>query len=78
MSIRYIDAEISGSSPYLFPKFRECCLVSISKAQRHPAPGLRWIETVYHGLLEDLYAFQERQGDYLVYVGRISREKRVG
>ncbi len=62
---------------FLFNEFKECPLVSISNAQRSPVPGACWIDTVYHGLPGNLYTFNEKKGAYLVYVGRISREKKV-
>jgi glycosyltransferase involved in cell wall biosynthesis len=62
---------------FLFPEFRECSLVSISNSQRLPVPDANWTDTVYHGLPGGLYSFDERGGDYLVYVGRISPEKKV-
>ncbi len=62
---------------YLFPEFRECSLVSISDAQRIPAPDANWVQTVYHGLPGNLYRLHERHEGYLVYVGRISSEKKV-
>lgn len=52
-------------------------LVSISNSQRRPVPDVNWISTIYHGLPENLYAFREKPGDYLAYVGRISPEKCV-
>jgi glycosyltransferase involved in cell wall biosynthesis len=55
----------------------ELALVSISDAQRAPLPHARWLATVYHGLPEDLYPMRCEQGEYLVFVGRISQEKRV-
>lgn len=62
---------------FLFPEFRDCSLVSISDAQRRPVPALNWIDTVYHGLPESLYTFRQSPGKYLVYIGRVSREKQV-
>lgn len=61
----------------LFREFKECCLVSISNAQRRPAPAANWTGTVYHGLPRNLYSLSETGGDYLVYIGRISPEKKV-
>jgi glycosyltransferase involved in cell wall biosynthesis len=34
-----------------------------------------WRATVYHGLPDDLYSFEERSGKYLAFIGRISPEK---
>lgn len=50
-------------------------LVSISDAQRKPVPHARWIATVHHGLALDRLPMG-RGGEYLVFIGRISREKR--
>jgi glycosyltransferase involved in cell wall biosynthesis len=62
---------------FIFREFRESPLVSISNAQRKPAAQANWKSTVYHGVPRDLYKCDENGGDYLVYVGRISPEKRV-
>ena len=61
----------------LFREFADMPVVSISNAQRTPMPFLNWQATVYHGLPHDMYAFREQAGDYLVFVGRVSPEKRV-
>ena len=52
-------------------------LVSISNDQRKPLPRANWQGTVYHGLPLDLYSFREHPDEYLLFLGRISREKRV-
>lgn len=61
----------------LYQEFSEMPVVSISDSQRQPLPWLNWQGTVYHGLPEDLYTLQEKPGQYLVFVGRISPEKGV-
>src|SRR5262245_24744592 len=53
-------------------------IVSISDAQRQPLPWINWQGTVYHGLPRDLHTFHEQPDDYLVFLGRISEEKRPG
>lgn len=66
--------------PDLVPVYREFShvpIVSISDSQRAPLPFANWQATVYHGLPEDLYRFEEKPGDYLAFLGRISPEKRV-
>lgn len=52
-------------------------LVSISDAQRAPAPGLNFAATVYNGLYTQDYPFSDGHDDYLLFVGRISMEKGV-
>lgn len=61
----------------LYQEFEDIAVVSISNYQRMPLSWARWIETVYHGLPEDLYEYQEKPGDYLAFIGRISPEKRL-
>ena len=65
--------------PDLFPlmdTFRDTPLVSISDAQRHPVAGVTWAGTVYHGLPPGLLPYQPTPGSYVVFLGRISPEKR--
>jgi len=61
----------------LFQHFREQPLVSISHAQRAPLASANWQATVHHGLPLDLYTANATPEPYLVFVGRISREKRL-
>jgi glycosyltransferase involved in cell wall biosynthesis len=57
--------------------FDNAPLVSISKAQRSPLPGVTWAGNVPHGLPRNLLPFQPVSGgDYLAFLGRISPEKR--
>jgi glycosyltransferase involved in cell wall biosynthesis len=61
----------------LFDEFAGVPLVSISNDQRWPIPWANWQATAYHGLPRDLHTFRERSGDYLVFLGRLSPEKRL-
>ena len=66
----------------LFEDYADTPLVSISDAQRRPLPHANWQATVYHGLPRGLHTFQakaghEQAGDYLLFLGRISPEKRL-
>ena len=60
----------------LHKKFSEIPLVSISNAQREPLAWANWQGTVYHGLPLDLYRASTEAGKYLVFLGRVSAEKR--
>ncbi|MBI5643999.1 MAG: glycosyltransferase family 4 protein [Deltaproteobacteria bacterium] len=62
---------------FIFKEFSEMPVISISNSQRTPLPGANWAGTVYHGVPGGLYKFHEKPGDYLVYVGRVSPEKKV-
>ena len=61
----------------LYCDFSEVPLVSISHSQREPISCANWLATVYHGVPEDLYRLNEKPGEYLAFLGRISPEKRV-
>lgn len=60
----------------LYGRYPEQPLVSISDNQRTPLPDVNWIGTVYHGIDLDQLHFRAESGDYLVFLGRISPEKR--
>ena len=61
----------------VFSTFPNVPLVSISNAQRRPAPNANWIGTVYHGMPENLLRPVPADPSYLAFLGRISPEKRV-
>ncbi|GAB3538155.1 glycosyltransferase family 4 protein [Pontibacter brevis] len=61
---------------YVYRKFKDQPVVSISDAQRTPLPQANWLGTVYHGLPLDLYQKGDGDGGYVTFIGRISREKR--
>ncbi|MDX2169446.1 MAG: glycosyltransferase family 4 protein [Deltaproteobacteria bacterium] len=60
----------------LYAAHRGVPLVSISDAQRRPLPDAAWIATVHHGVPIASLPFSATRGDYLVFLGRISPEKR--
>jgi glycosyltransferase involved in cell wall biosynthesis len=60
----------------VYDQFPEAAVVSISDSQRIPLPRMNWVATVYHGLPRELLKFNENQGKYLAFIGRISPEKR--
>jgi glycosyltransferase involved in cell wall biosynthesis len=61
----------------LMEEFRDAPVVSISNAQRRPIADANWCGTVYHGLPAGLLPFSAAPGDYAVFLGRISPEKRA-
>jgi glycosyltransferase involved in cell wall biosynthesis len=61
----------------IFSAYPDVAHISISDAQRQPLPGMNWAATVYHGLPLNLYPFQSQsRGAFLLFLGRISPEKR--
>jgi glycosyltransferase involved in cell wall biosynthesis len=66
----------AGMEEY-FSALRRPHLVSISRSQAALAPSVPVIGTVYNGLSMEHYPFGAAPKDYMVYVGRIDREKGV-
>jgi glycosyltransferase involved in cell wall biosynthesis len=60
----------------LYEEFSDMPVVSISYDQRKPLPRANWVGMVHHGLSIGAEHFNPSAEDYLVFVGRISREKR--
>ena len=60
----------------LYYDYPKVSLVAISEAQRAPMPNANWVATLYHGLPAGLYRFEPKPGSYLLFLGRISAEKR--
>lgn len=61
----------------LYERFIGYPIVSISNSQRSPLPWVSWADTVYHGLPSDLYSYGSGNGEYFLFLGRISPEKRL-
>lgn len=49
--------------------------ISISDAQRKPAPDLNYAATIYNGIDLDAFPFSEDHDDYLLFTGRLQPEK---
>jgi glycosyltransferase involved in cell wall biosynthesis len=62
---------------WLYERFQEMPMISISNSQRAPWPCANWKATIYHGLPDDLLRFHPEPGNYLAFLGRASPEKRV-
>src|SRR5437868_4304548 len=61
----------------VYNEFTDMPVISISHSQQRPLPQANWVGTVYHGLPPDSFDYQEKPEDYLLFLGRISPEKRV-
>lgn len=55
--------------------FPNTYLVSISKAHRKLFKRAKFFKTVYNGVDTNLYSFQEKKDDYLLWLGRLSKAK---
>ena len=61
----------------VFATFSGLPMVSISDAQRRPAPHARWIRTIHHGMPDQLLTPRPVEPGYLAFLGRVSPEKRL-
>jgi glycosyltransferase involved in cell wall biosynthesis len=59
----------------IFDMFPHVPVVSISDSQRRPLPQARFVDTVLHGVPEDLLTPQPVKPEYLAFLGRICPEK---
>jgi glycosyltransferase involved in cell wall biosynthesis len=59
-----------------YAHFPEQRLISISHNQASKLPQANWIANVYNGIEMENFTFRSEPGDYLVFLGRISPEKR--
>jgi glycosyltransferase involved in cell wall biosynthesis len=50
-------------------------MVAISNAQRHMAPDLPWVETIYNAIEVDDYPFSTDKDDFLLWLGRTNPDK---
>lgn len=61
----------------IFENLNKPYAVSVSKAQAYHAINLNYLGNVYNGLKMDHFPFSKKDDGYLLFVGRISREKGV-
>lgn len=70
-----MHGNITIDTKRIFENLKNPNLVAISKSQMVPAPHLNWKGVVYNGLDMQHYPFSDTPEEYLLFVGRISREK---
>ena len=68
--------DVGGAADYI-DVLSTIPLVAISESQRRWNPDANWVATIHHGLDFSSTPHGTRPGDYLLLVGRVSREKGV-
>lgn len=61
----------------LLDYFKQQKFISISFSERNFAPNLNYVGNVYHGVDFSNYTQKQNKGEYLVFNGRITREKGI-
>ena len=61
----------------VYTEFSDMPVVSISDDQRAPLPQANWVATIHHGMPFDELVPTGAPEDYLVFLGRVSPEKRA-
>lgn len=49
--------------------------VSFSHSQRSQMPELNWVANIYHGVDTNIFSYNEKPEDYVLFIGRITGEK---
>jgi glycosyltransferase involved in cell wall biosynthesis len=68
--------DLAATKP-LFESFKSHPRIAMSHNQRAALPGLNWLATIHHGLPKEQYSFQPQNGKYLVFLGRICKDKGI-
>lgn len=72
-----VHSPINKESRAVFQELNKPYLVGISNAQRKDCEELNFIDTVYNGLDFSDFYFEKEHEDYLLFVGRICKDKGV-
>lgn len=74
-SIRY--GEFFAQELALLKKYRHLNYISLSCAIKKLLPFLNWKDLVYNGVSINDFKFQEKTGDYLLFLARVSEQKGI-
>jgi glycosyltransferase involved in cell wall biosynthesis len=66
-----------GETPRLLDEYGDIPLIAISDSQRRWHPGAHWVATIHHGLDFTQTPLSKQPGDYLLLIGRVTREKGI-
>lgn len=73
-----LHGSLDASRPYdrlMYERYPQHNYISISFAQRRPLPQLHYVANIYNAIDLPTFPFEVQPDDYLVFFGRMSREK---
>jgi glycosyltransferase involved in cell wall biosynthesis len=73
--IMTLHGALNDKTIQAFTYLKKPGLISISNAQRLTAPKLNYVNTIYNGLPMYDYPFSASHDNYMLFVGRIAKEK---
>lgn len=59
----------------VYKEYNNTYFISISKNQQQQQPKLNYVANIYHGIPVEKFEFNDKPGDHLVWLGRISPQK---
>jgi len=71
----FTEGEVPEEKRTTLRRFKHHHFVSISDNQASALPELNWAGTVYNGIDISKYPYIDRQGDYLLWIGRVTEKK---
>lgn len=67
--------EFSNDELNILKKYKNLNFLSVSRELQSLLPFLNWIGNIHHGINSDLFTFNDRPGDYFLFLGRVSPQK---
>jgi glycosyltransferase involved in cell wall biosynthesis len=76
-TVQSIHSPLDDSAKAMLQHFKSNRYISFSLAQRKQLPELNWVANIYHGVNTNEFGYNPIPKDYLLYLGRITKEKGV-
>ncbi|MBK5215218.1 MAG: glycosyltransferase family 4 protein, partial [Candidatus Pacebacteria bacterium] len=70
-----IHSPIEAWMKTILLKHKDEKYISFSLAQRKLLPELNWYANIYHGVDTDIFAYNEKPEDYVLFIGRLTHDK---
>ncbi|MFA5124635.1 MAG: glycosyltransferase family 4 protein [Patescibacteria group bacterium] len=75
--VNSIHSPIKDELKPIILQFKNANFISFSLAQRKFLPELNWVGNIYHGVDTNVFTFNDKPKDYVLFLGRITKDKGV-